>query len=109
LRFKAGISQSELALMIGRHSSMVARYEDGDRVITPEIAEAISKVFGIDLSLVLVGKNKQIELTDQEYQTCFKHLLNAEPHYERKRKKPVDQQQADLLKMKWVNPIKYFR
>lgn len=102
MRFKAGITQAELGLMIGRGMYTIAKYECGERPITPEIAYKISQVFGWDLSLVLVGNNKQIELSGEEYQKYFSHLIKTAPYYERRRKKKSDETQQKFLSRKWI-------
>lgn len=95
--------------MLGKHRRTIKKYENGERRITPRVATEISAIFGIDLSAVLIGRNKKIELTPEEYAKYFQHLIHNEPDYERKRKKPIDYKQAALLKRKWVNPINFFQ
>ncbi len=52
----------------------IQAYEYGYRDIPLDIAQKISKVFGLDLSLVLVGHDKQIELSDAEHKDYLKRF-----------------------------------
>lgn len=61
-RKKSGLSQKDLALLVGRESaSVVSRYEAGSRTISLETAVAFSVVYGVPLGDLFAGMVSKVE------------------------------------------------
>lgn len=84
-RERVGISQSELAIKIGGSTAAISMYESGERKVTLEVLNAISRHMGVSMKELLEGYEKQpIYISfrsggdDDKLQAAIKRVLNSE-------------------------------